>query len=167
MTPPPPDVFIGFIVALMGAAAIGFGWCVMRDSVVFEARSVSTKAEIVSVRTMSGAAVGGSSAAQTGSLSRKQTTSTFQPEVRFETKEGAAIVFTENLSPEWNFPAGEVIDIRYIPGDPPRARVASDEMPYVSLGFFFAVGAPVLLIGLYWLREGWRIWRIRLARDRE
>ncbi|MEO0360596.1 MAG: DUF3592 domain-containing protein [Pseudomonadota bacterium] len=167
MTPPPSGVLVGLAAALMGAAAIALGWYVMRDSVLFEARSVAATAEVVSVRTVSRRAVGGSSAAQSGTLATQQTASTFQPEVRIETAEGAAVVFTENLSEKWSFPVGEIIDVRYIPGDPPRVRVASDEMPFVALGFFVLVGAPILLVGLYWMREGWRVWRIRLSRDGE
>lgn len=155
---PAVTFIIAVVTALMGAATVYLGWWMMADSVTFQAASRPFEARVVSVKRISTSGYGAPSGSSTSSVQRKMGT-TFQPTVAFTDDIGVWEEPTENLSREYDFEIGATVDIRYIPGDPPRVRIDTKEYPFVTFGIFAVLGGGFLVGGAIVAARAYLGWR--------
>lgn len=145
------DLFVGLVTAIMGFGAIALGVFLFRDAIDFAARAETAVGEVVSVRASSSRATPGQSPGRTS----------FYVTVRFEDADGVSWeAESENGSGTNDWRLGQQVTLRYIAGDPPRARVdaKTPEMPVIALGFFLLVGAPFAMIGVVLTWKALRRW---------
>ena len=144
---PTVTFIIAVVTALMGAATVYLGWWMMADSVTFQASSRPFEARVVSVERHTSSSNRAPSGSTTTSLHRKGMGTTFRPTVAFTDDMGVWEEPTENLSTEYDFEIGATVNIRYIPGDPPRVRIDTQEYPFITFGIFALLGGGFLIGG--------------------